>query len=143
MQSLSRVNDGYKYLLTIVDTLSKKAWVRPLKDKRVTSVADAFEDVFQKSGRVPRKLSTDQGLEFRGRALQELLERYGVHYFTSNNETKEAVVEHCSHFLNMVKGVEPVPRCHDNQPRSHGYQPRFHGYRPRSMVTTVPTFQIW
>ena len=64
MQSLSRSNDGYKYLLTIVDTLSKKAWVRPLKDKRVTSVAAAFEDVFQKSGRVPRKLCTDQGLEF-------------------------------------------------------------------------------
>ena len=93
VQSLARANDGYKYLLTIVDTLSKKAWVRPLKDKRVTSVADAFEDVFQKSGRVPRKLRTDQGLEFRGRALQELLERHGVHYFTSNNETKEAVVE--------------------------------------------------
>ena len=93
VQSLSRSNDGYKYLLTIVDTLSKKAWVRPLKDKTASSTADAFEDVFQKSGRVPRKLRTDQGLEFRGRALQALLERYGVHYFTSNNETKEAVVE--------------------------------------------------
>ena len=64
-----------------------------MKDKTASSTADAFEDVFQKSGRVPRKLRTDQGLEFRGRALQALLERYGVHYFTSNNETKEAVVE--------------------------------------------------
>ena len=93
VQSLSRANDGYKYLLTIVDTLSKKAWVRPLKDKTAASVADAFEDVFRESGRTPRKLRTDQGLEFRGRALQAVLERHGVHYFTSNNETKEAVVE--------------------------------------------------
>lgn len=93
VQALSRANDGYKYLLTIVDTLSKKAWVRPLKDKTAASVATAFENVFRESGRVPRKLRTDQGLEFRGQALQTLLEQYNVHYFTSNNETKEAIVE--------------------------------------------------
>ena len=93
VQAIADSNDGYKYLLTIVDTLSKKAWVRPLKDKTAATVARAFEDVFEKDGRVPRKLRTDKGQEFRGRAMQETLRRRGVHYFTSNNETKEAVVE--------------------------------------------------
>ena len=93
VQAIADRNDGYKYLLTIVDTLSKKAWVRPLKVKTAAAVAEAFKDVFETDGRVPRKLRTDKGLEFRGRAVQDLLRQRKVHYFTSNNETKEAVVE--------------------------------------------------
>ena len=99
VQSLARANDGYKYLLTIMDTLSKKAWVRPLKDKTVASMADAFENVFRELGHVPRKLRMDQGLEVRGRALQTLLEQRNMHYFTSNNKTKEVVVEHFKRML--------------------------------------------
>ena len=33
MQSLANYNDGYKYLLTCIDILSKYAWAIPLKDK--------------------------------------------------------------------------------------------------------------
>ena len=34
IQSLSKVNSGYKYLLCAIDLFSKYAWVIPLRDKK-------------------------------------------------------------------------------------------------------------
>jgi hypothetical protein len=41
-------NDGTKYLLTVIDVLSKFAWVAPLKDKTGKSIAEAFEPIIIK-----------------------------------------------------------------------------------------------
>ena len=42
MQSLSKYNKGIKYLLCAIDLFSKYAWVIPLKDKKGTSIVNAF-----------------------------------------------------------------------------------------------------
>ena len=42
MQSLSKCNKKIKYLLCAIDIFSKYAWVIPLKDKRGTSIVNAF-----------------------------------------------------------------------------------------------------
>ena len=62
MQNLSRYNDGYRFILTCVDVFSKRAFAIPLKDKRGTSVAEVFEQIFR--GRVPVFLQSDRGSEF-------------------------------------------------------------------------------
>ena len=41
MSYLSKYNDGYRYLLTCIDVLSKYAWVVPLKNKSGEDVAKA------------------------------------------------------------------------------------------------------
>ena len=43
MQSLSKYNKGIKYLLCTIDIFSKCAWVIPFKDKRGTSIVNAFQ----------------------------------------------------------------------------------------------------
>ena len=43
MQSLSRYNQGVKYLLCAIDLFSKYAWVIPIKDKKGTSIVNAFK----------------------------------------------------------------------------------------------------
>ena len=43
MQSLSKYNKGNKYLLCAIDLFSKYTWVIPLKDKKGTSIANAFK----------------------------------------------------------------------------------------------------
>ena len=43
MQSLSKYNKGIKYLLCAIDLFSKYAWVIPIKDKKGTSIANAFK----------------------------------------------------------------------------------------------------
>ncbi|MDH5643990.1 MAG: DDE-type integrase/transposase/recombinase [Gemmatimonadota bacterium] len=92
LQHLAPSNDGMQYLLTVVDTLSKYAWVRPLRNKTATSTAEALESIFDE-GRSPRRLRTDRGKEFLGRPVQNLLAKKNIVYFTANNYTKEAIVE--------------------------------------------------
>ena len=43
MQSLSKYNRGIKYLLCVIDLFSKYAWVIPIKDKKGTSIVNAFK----------------------------------------------------------------------------------------------------
>ena len=43
MQSLSKYNKGIKNLLCAIDLFSKYAWVVPIKDKKETSIVNAFE----------------------------------------------------------------------------------------------------
>ena len=45
MQSLSKFNKGFKYLLCTVDLFSKCAWVIPIKDKKGTSIVNAFKKI--------------------------------------------------------------------------------------------------
>ena len=54
-------NDGYRYMLLVIDTFSKYVWLRPLKTKTGEAVAEAFKDIFVKTGRIPAKLMTDKG----------------------------------------------------------------------------------
>ena len=45
MQSLSKYNTGIKYLLCAIDLFSKYAWVIPIKDKKGTSIVNAFKKI--------------------------------------------------------------------------------------------------
>ena len=43
MQLLSKYNKRIKYLLCVIDFFSKYAWVVPLKDKKGTTITNAFQ----------------------------------------------------------------------------------------------------
>ena len=100
MQSLSRYNKGFKYLLTCIDVLSKKAWAVPLKDKTGKSLVQAFQ-IILKDGRKPEKIQTDQGTEFTNKLFTQYLESQGIHFYTTSNEVKASVVER---FNRTLKG---------------------------------------
>ena len=73
MQSLSKYNDGYKYLLTCIDVLSKYAWAVPLYDKKAETIVSALGKIL--SERVPDKLQTDAGREFTNALVQKFLKK--------------------------------------------------------------------
>ena len=58
MQSLSKYNKGIKYLLCAIDLFSKYAWVIPLKDKKGTSIVNAFQKIILEK-RKPNKIWVD------------------------------------------------------------------------------------
>ena len=66
MNKFSDKNDGYKYVLLVIDTFSKYIWLRPLKNKTGNSVKRASENIFSE-GRVPARIRTDKGMEFRAK----------------------------------------------------------------------------
>ena len=76
MQKLSKYNRGIKYLLTVVDALSKYAWVEPIRDKSVPNMKQAWGKIRQ-----PRRIQTDQVKEFYNTSVQKLFRERGIHHF--------------------------------------------------------------
>lgn len=94
LQKLSKDNDGIKYLLTVIDVFSKKAFVEPLKNKSTQNIISAFERIFNKSLRKPVNLQTDKGSEFIAQEVQKFFKNKDIHHFTTQNpDVKAAVVE--------------------------------------------------
>jgi len=88
MQSLAKYNDDIKYLLTVIDVVSKYGWIVPLKDKSGISTADGFTKIFSSSGRKPGKVWVDKGKEFYNKDVKKLVDLY-----STENEEKSCVIE--------------------------------------------------
>jgi hypothetical protein len=71
MQEWMNKNDGYKYMLNIVDVLSKYAWSVPLKNKTAETVVDAFQKVITESKRKPSHVWVDEGGEFYNKLMDK------------------------------------------------------------------------
>ena len=88
MQHFAEHNDGYKYLLSVIDVFSKYGWMIPLKQKTGKEVSSAFEKIMKESGRKPEKVWCDKGTEFYNQNVKKLFELY-----STENEEKSCVVE--------------------------------------------------
>ena len=62
MQKFTKLNKGYRYLLTCIDMFSKYSWVIPLKDKKGITIKNALQKIFKQ--RKCKFLWTDRGTEF-------------------------------------------------------------------------------
>lgn len=85
-------NEGYRYILTVIDIFSRYAWASPLKTKRGEDVADAFKSIFDE-GRIPKRVQTDQGREFENRHVRSLFDQHNIELFSVKSAYKAAIVE--------------------------------------------------
>ena len=92
MQSLSKYNKGIKYLLCAIDLFSKYAWIIPLKDKKGTSIINAFQKIISKRIK-PSKIWVDQGSEFYNKYFKDFLKINNIKMYSSFNEGKSVVAE--------------------------------------------------
>ena len=100
MSAYARYNNGYKYLLTIIDIFLKYAWAVPTKTKGGKDVTDAMSSVLKK-GRVPRKLHVDQGKEFYNSEFKALMQRYDITLYSTFGNLKASI---CERFNRTLKG---------------------------------------
>ena len=73
IQLISKYNKGIRYLLCVIDLFSKYAWVVPLKDKKGTTIVNAFQKILDNSKRKPNKIWTGKGGEFYNRPVKSWL----------------------------------------------------------------------
>ena len=101
MQRLKTFNDGYSYILVVIDVLSKFAWVEPLRDKSSNTVRRALEMILKRAGnRVPILVQSDKGKEFVAFTFTDFLQKQGIVYRTVRNpDVKAAVVERLNRTL--------------------------------------------
>lgn len=91
-QRYAKSNNGYNYILTLIDVFTKKAFAEPLKTKSGQNVKEALERIFKVCQ--PENLQTDEGTEFTNKIVQEFLKQKNVHFFLAKNERiKCAVIE--------------------------------------------------
>ena len=151
MQKLSRWNKGNKYLLTVIDVLSKYAWAVPIKSKRSQDMIRGFESIYQQeSPPPPLRVQTDQGKEFYNRGVQAWFKKQRSHHFSTYGDSKASVVERWHRTLkqrmyryftahNTLRYVDVL------QPLIHTYNHAYHrsiGMAPHQVTpNTVP--EVW
>ena len=91
--NISEFNDGYNFILTCIDILSKRADAEGMKGKTAKETAAAFEAILSRTSRRPETVETDHGKEFFGKAFQDLCKRLGIHHFSTQSSNKACVVE--------------------------------------------------
>ena len=90
VDKLAKYNRNVKYLLVAVDVLSRYLRVEPMKDKSASEAAKAFKNMIKV--KQPKMVWTDKGTEFKGE-FKTLCEKRGLHWYSTNSETKSAFAE--------------------------------------------------
>ena len=93
MQSLSKKNEGIKYLLCVIDLYSKYVFVIPLENKKGISVTNGFNKIIKQSNRKPNKIWVDQGREFYNNVFKKWLSDNDIIMYSTYNEGKSVVAE--------------------------------------------------
>ncbi|XP_021341366.1 uncharacterized protein LOC110442199 [Mizuhopecten yessoensis] len=92
MVKFQKENNGYSYVLVVIDVYSKFLSVNPLKDKTGASATKALREILSE-GRQPSRIRTDKGQEYRSQEVNSILNQYHIHHLYTENETKAAVSE--------------------------------------------------
>jgi hypothetical protein len=92
-QKLASFNDGYNWLMNIIDLHSKFAYSIPLKNKTTDEVVANIEalllDIAEKA-MVPAVIQTDNGSEFISNEAESMFERLGIKHLTSLSHTPQS-----------------------------------------------------
>lgn len=95
MQPYAKQNNGYKYILVVINIFSKKAYACPLKSKTGEEVANAMESILDS---IPlrhsvKNLHVDQGKEFYNRNMESLLRQHNINIYSTFTTKKASIVE--------------------------------------------------
>jgi Integrase core domain len=91
--SIASENDGFKFLLVVIDVFSKVAQVEPMKNKSGKTTAEALKKILKRMG--PAIIfRTDRGLEYGNLNVAKILAQENIkHVVTDNEEVKCACAE--------------------------------------------------
>lgn len=92
LSHLKKYNDGFRYILFVIDVVSRYLWVKPLKTKTSKEVAQAFKDIMYTSQRFPALIHTDAGKEFEGEVLT-YCRTLGIGTYVTGSPNKAAICE--------------------------------------------------
>jgi hypothetical protein len=92
-------NDGYRFILNIIDIWTRYAWSVPLKKKTAKDVLEAFKQVITESGRKPEKIWVDQGTEFYTQQMTRYLAANNIVRYSTFGQHKACMVERLNRTL--------------------------------------------
>ena len=95
MQLISKFNKGIRFLLCVIDILSKYAWVVGLLHfKKYWMIErNCIRKVAKFKGRKPKNIWVDKGNEFYNSSFKKYLKGNDIEIYSTNNEGKFVVAE--------------------------------------------------
>ncbi|CAI7789387.1 unnamed protein product, partial [Closterium sp. NIES-54] len=97
---------GRKYIVLMIEHVSKWAEARPLVNKSAAAVAEAFEEMVITRFGACGEVLTDQGAEFEGE-FKELLVSNGIQHRTTSRFSKQAALKDVSPYY-LLFGKHPI-----------------------------------
>jgi hypothetical protein len=97
-------NNGFKYILVVINCFSKFVWAFPLKTKTGYEVVENMEKVFKQQQ--PKNLQTDMGKEFLNKTFQLLMKKYNINHYNTYSEKKASIVERVNRTLKNLMWKE-------------------------------------
>lgn len=92
MGMFEKENNGFRFLLTVIDTFSKYAWALPIRNKSSIEVEKAMETIL-KEGRIPKNIQSDDGKEFFNKNFQKLMQKHNINHYSTYSPLKASIVE--------------------------------------------------
>jgi Integrase core domain/Chromo (CHRromatin Organisation MOdifier) domain len=93
-ESLAKYNDGFKYILVIIDCFSKFVYTVPLKSKNANEVTNAFKEIFDRVKQTPLRMSSDRGKEFCNKNFKSLMKAHNVRFdVVEDDQNKSCIAE--------------------------------------------------
>ena len=104
VQKLSRSNNGYRYILVVVDCFSRMIYARPLKRKTAQLTADAFNDIFthlKNSGTLGARvlMGSDLGTEMYNTEVEKIYDKFEISHFALRAPKKASLAEISGRYL--------------------------------------------
>lgn len=93
IQQYSKWNSGVKYLLAAIDTFTRKAWLKPCKDKNMVTVLQAFKEVIGECDKPPMTLVADKGTEVKNKIFIDFCKKKNINFFHNHTSIHASYVE--------------------------------------------------
>src|SRR5277367_5061776 len=93
MQPLAPQNDGYRFILTVIDVFSRKGWAKAVKSKKIQDIKPAFQQIFREHGDTPTQIQSDEGMEFESHAMKEFFGENDIEQYSVKSQFKASLVE--------------------------------------------------
>ena len=74
----SKTNKNYKYLLVLMDVFTRKAFVRPSKNKSMEDVIMNLVDIF--SDYLPHVITSDSDSTFLSKQMQDIFDKNNIYH---------------------------------------------------------------
>ena len=104
VQERSRYNSGVRYLFTVIDTFTRFAFVRMLRDKTAKTVLDSFKSILEEAGKKPIMIVSDRGTEFKNALFDKFCSEQNIKLYNPDTSIHAAYIERFN--LTLQKLIE-------------------------------------
>jgi hypothetical protein len=102
VQELSQYNDNIRYLLNVIDTFTRFAFVRPLKDKKASTVLDQFKSILIEAKEKPHMIVMDKGTEFMNQQFKTFCDNQKITLVNPQANIHAAYIERFNRTLQTI-----------------------------------------